>query len=86
MVSTTAESYASTSYSLPGGTTDANSNPVGASAIPSLSLVGSQEVLTITLDNLTPNQTSDGEISPASNSISIPVRSLAFRWLLPVPT
>jgi hypothetical protein len=61
MAGLTAQGYASTSYSLPGGTTDAGGNPVSASAILSLSLVGSQEVLTVVLENLTPNQTSDGE-------------------------
>src|ERR1700691_320004 len=61
MAGLTAQGYASTSYSLPRGTTDAGGNPVSASAILSLSLVGSQEVLTVVLENLTPNQTSDGE-------------------------
>jgi hypothetical protein len=61
MAGLTTQGYASTSYSLPTGTTDSGGNPVSASAILSLSLVGSQEVLTIILENLTPNQTSDGE-------------------------
>jgi hypothetical protein len=48
MAGMTAKSYASTSYSIPGGTVDAANNPVSASAILTLSQVGSQEVLTIT--------------------------------------
>lgn len=61
MAGLTAQAYAGTTYSLPAGTTDAGGNPVIASAILSLSVVGSQEVLTVILENLTPNQTSDGE-------------------------
>jgi len=61
MAGLAAQGYANTSYSLAGGATDSGNNPVSASAILSLSMVGSQEVLTITLDNFTPNQTSDGE-------------------------
>ena len=61
MAALTVQGYASTSYSLPGGTTDSGGNPVSATATLSLSSVGSQEVLTIILENLTPNQTSDGE-------------------------
>jgi hypothetical protein len=75
MASITAASYASTSYTIPGGTLDEGNNLVSASTILSLSLVGSQEVLTITLDNLTPNQISDGEnitgIEPNINSSQV---------------
>jgi hypothetical protein len=53
--------FASTSYSLPGGQQDSGNNPVSASAILSLSLVGSTEVLTVTVENNTVNQSSDGE-------------------------
>jgi hypothetical protein len=55
------QGYAGASYSLPAGTTDAGNNPVSATAILSLSLVGSQEVLTVTLENFAADQISDGE-------------------------
>jgi len=53
--------FASTSYSLPTGSEDTASEAVAGSAIFSLSLVGSQEVLTIVLENLTANPRSDGQ-------------------------
>lgn len=56
----TAPGYAGTSYST-GLTTDAGNNAVDATANLSLSMVSGTEVLTIVLDNLSPNQVSDGE-------------------------
>jgi hypothetical protein len=60
MVGLTVSGYASTSYST-GATTDVGNNPVDATVILSLSQVGSQEVLTVIIDNLSPNSVSDGE-------------------------
>ena len=57
----TATGYANTTYSLPAGTLDVGNNAVSASAIFSLSMVGSTEVLTVIIDNFSPNQVSDGE-------------------------
>src|ERR1022692_1481103 len=60
MAGLTTSGYANTSYST-GSTTDVNSNPVNATAILSLSQVGATEVLTVILENFSPNQVSDGE-------------------------
>ncbi len=61
LVSFSLAGYADTTYALPDGQKDAGKKLVSASAILSLSEVGSEEFLTITLNNLTVNQSSDGE-------------------------
>ncbi len=61
LITVASAGFASTSYSLPGGQQDSGNNSVSASAILSLSLVGSTEVLTVTVNNFTGNQGSDGE-------------------------
>jgi hypothetical protein len=54
-------SFAGTTYSLPAGSTDTAGEAVAGAAIFSLSSVSGTEVLTITLENFTANQTSDGQ-------------------------